>query len=279
MRTAHTNAVRSETYSAHCDAPTRHAMTGLDGKVACITGGSYGIGLTLALGLAEAGATIAIVARDRARTEEAADQVRAVGAKALPLIGDVRSKFDMRAAADAVIGAFGRVDILINNAGVAGAAASEDLAEDEWDRIMDINLKGTFLCCQSFGRHMLKQMSGKIINVSSVAGLGAFPKRAAYGSSKAAVIMLTKVLAVEWADRNVHVNAIAPGVIRTPLNEEMIAKGNLDLAAINRRTPMGRRGETADLLGAVTYLSSSASDYVTGAVLTIDGGWSAYSFL
>jgi len=254
-------------------------MTDLEGKVACITGGSYGIGLTLALGLAEAGATIAILARDRSRTQEAVDRIRAAGGKALPLAGDVRSKPEMEAAAEAVVKAFGRIDILINNAGVAGAAASENLDEGEWDRIIDINLKGTFLCCQSFGRYMLRQKSGKIVNVSSVAGLGAFPKRAAYGSSKAAVIMLTKVLAVEWADRNVRVNAIAPGVIRTPLNEEMIAKGNLDLAAINRRTPMGRRGETADLLGAVAYLSSSASDYVTGAVLTIDGGWSAYSFL
>ena len=254
-------------------------MMNLEGKVACITGGSYGIGLTLALGLAEAGVTIAILARDRSRIDEAADRIRAAGGKALALTGDVRSKAEMQAAADTVIKAFGRVDILINNAGVAGAAPSEDLDEGEWDRIVDINLKGTFLCCQSFGRHMLRQKSGKIVNVSSVAGLGAFPKRAAYGSSKAAVVMLTKVLAVEWADRNVQVNAIAPGVIRTPLNEEMIAKGNLDLAAINRRTPMGRRGETADLLGAVAYLSSSAADFVTGAVLTIDGGWSAYSFL
>ncbi|MEO8754642.1 MAG: glucose 1-dehydrogenase [Casimicrobiaceae bacterium] len=251
----------------------------LEGKVACITGGSYGIGLTLALGLAEAGVDVAIVARDRSRVDDAAARVRKAGGNALALTADVRSKTQVQDAADAVITAFGRVDILINNAGVAGAAPSEDLDESEWDRIVDINLKGTFLCCQSFGRHMLAQKSGKIVNVSSVAGLGAFPKRAAYGSSKAAVIMLTKVLAVEWADRNVHVNAIAPGVMRTPLNEEMIARGNLDLAAINRRTPIGRRGETTDLLGAVTYLASSASDYVTGAVLTVDGGWSAASFL
>ena len=251
----------------------------LDGKVACITGGSHGIGASLALGLAAAGVTVAIVARDRSRTDETAERIRVAGGTALALAGDVRSRSDMQAAADAVVDAFGRVDILVNNAGVAGAAPSEDLDEGEWDRIVDINLKGTFLCCQSFGRHMLRQRSGKIVNVSSVAGLGAFPRRAAYGASKAAVIMLTKVLAVEWADRNVHVNAIAPGVIRTALNEEMIAKGNLDLASINRRTPMGRRGETDDLLGAVVYLSSSASDYVTGAVLAVDGGWSAYSFL
>jgi NAD(P)-dependent dehydrogenase (short-subunit alcohol dehydrogenase family) len=150
-------------------------MTDLEGKVACITGGSYGIGLTLALGLAEAGATIAILARDRSRTQEAADRIRAAGGKALPLAGDVRSKPEMEAAAEAVVKAFGRIDILINNAGVAGAAASENLDEGEWDRIIDINLKGTFLCCQSFGRYMLRQKSGKIVYVSSVAGLGAFP--------------------------------------------------------------------------------------------------------
>jgi NAD(P)-dependent dehydrogenase (short-subunit alcohol dehydrogenase family) len=258
---------------------TERAVMNLEGKVACITGGSYGIGANLALGFTNAGATVAIVARGRSRADETADRIRAAGGKTLVLAGDVRSKADMQAAADAVVGAFGRIDILINNAGVAGAAPSEDLDEGEWDRIVDINLKGTFLCCQAFGRQMLRQKSGKIVNVSSVAGLGAFPKRAAYGASKAAVIMLTKVLAVEWADRNVQVNAIAPGVIRTQLNEEMIARGNLDLAAINRRTPIGRRGETEDVLGAVVYLSSSASDYVTGAVLAVDGGWSAYSFL
>jgi NAD(P)-dependent dehydrogenase (short-subunit alcohol dehydrogenase family) len=248
-------------------------------KVIFITGGTDGIGLALAAAFAKSGAHLAVCARNEQRAQETASTLGASGARAIGLRCDVRNRMDVERSVDRIRAQFGRIDILINNAGVAGAAESESLAEDEWDRIVDTNLKGVFLCSQAVGRHMLEQRAGAIVNVASVAGLSAFPKRAAYGASKAGVVMLTKVLAVEWADRGVRVNAIAPGVIRTPLNEEMIAKGNLDLAAINRRTPMGRRGETDDMVGAVTFLASDAAAYVTGAVLTVDGGWSAYGFL
>lgn len=249
-------------------------MASFEDKVVFITGGTDGIGLSLAQAFAARGARVALCGRDASRAGQVARDLNAFG-----LGADVRKKADVESAVTAIVERYGRIDVLINNAGVAGAAASEDLAEEEWDRIVDTNLKGVFLCSQAAGRHMLKRGNGAIVNVASVAGLDAFPKRAAYGSSKAAVVMLTKVLAVEWAGRGVRVNAIAPGVIRTGLNEQMIARGNLDLAAINRRTPMGRRGETSELVGAVTYLASDDASYVTGAVLAIDGGWSAYGFL
>lgn len=251
----------------------------LAGKVVFVTGGSRGIGRALAIGLAREGAAVALSATTLGAAEATAREIAAAGGRVLPLALDVRRADQVEAAVDAILGHFGTIDVLVNNAGVAGAGPSETFPEEDWDRIVDTNLKGTFLCARAVGRHMLTRRAGKIINVSSVAGLGGFPKRAAYGASKAAVLTLTKVLAVEWADRNVQVNAIAPGVIRTELNDEMIAKGFLSLDAINRRTPMGRRGEPAELVGAVRFLASPEASYITGAVLTIDGGWSAYSFL
>jgi NAD(P)-dependent dehydrogenase (short-subunit alcohol dehydrogenase family) len=178
-----------------------------------------------------------------------------------------------------VVERFGGIDILVNSAGIAGAGPSEELAEEAWDAIVDTNLKGTFLASQAAARHMLANGGGAIVNIASIAGLGGFPGRAAYGSSKAGVIMLTKVLAVEWADRHVRVNAIAPGIIRTELHEAMVAKGHLDLGAIERRTPCRRRGEPADLIGAAVLLASPAAAFTTGAVLAVDGGWSAYAYL
>lgn len=254
-------------------------MAEFEGKVVFVTGGTDGIGRTLAEAFGRAGARVALCGRDEQRAHATAAALAATGIDALGMACDVRRRSEVDEAVARTVDRFGRIDILINNAGVAGAAASEDLAEAEWDRILDTNLKGAFLCAQAAGRHMLRQGAGSIVNVASTAGLDAFPRRAAYSSSKAALIMLTKVLAVEWAARGVRVNAIAPGVIRTPLNEQMIARGNLDLAAINRRTPMGRRGETGDVVGAVRFLASDAAAYVTGAVLAVDGGWSAYGFL
>jgi NAD(P)-dependent dehydrogenase (short-subunit alcohol dehydrogenase family) len=248
--------------------------------VVFVTGGADGIGRALAATFAAGQARVVLTGRTHARAAAEADAIaRDTGGAVLGIGADVRHRAEVESAVEAALARFGRIDVLINNAGVAGAANSEDLAEDEWDRIVDTNLKGVFLCSQAVGRHMLGRGSGAIVNLSSIAGLDAFPRRAAYSSSKAAVAMLTKVLAVEWASRGVRVNAVAPGVIRTPLNEAMIAKGNLDLAAVNRRTPMGRRGETRDVIGAISFLASDEAAYVTGAVLTVDGGWSAYGFL
>jgi NAD(P)-dependent dehydrogenase (short-subunit alcohol dehydrogenase family) len=252
---------------------------GIEGRTVFVTGGSMGIGRTLAEAFAQRGAAVAISARDLDRAERGAAAIRNHGGRVLAISADVRNKQEIEAGVARITEALGPIDVLVNNAGVAGAGPSETFAEDDWDRIVDTNLKGAFITSQAVGRGMLERGSGRIINIASVAGLGAFPKRAAYGASKAALIMLTKVLAVEWADRNVQVNAIAPGVIRTELNEQMIARGFLDLASIERRTPMHRRGETTELVGAVMFLASDEASYVTGACLAVDGGWSAYSFL
>ena len=231
-------------------------------KIVLVTGGSSGIGEAVARTFAAAGARVALSSRTLDHAEM-----------------EVQDRASVAAAVARVCNELGPPDILVNSAGVAGAAPSETLDEAEWDRIVDTNLKGTFLACQAVGRLMLERRAGAIVNLASVAGMAAFPKRAAYSASKAAVIMLTKVLAVEWADRGVRVNAIAPAVIRTAMNERMIAAGNLDLAAIERRTPMHRRGESCEVADAALFLASDAARYVTGSCLEVDGGWTSYGFL
>lgn len=251
----------------------------LQGRVAIVTGASRGIGRALAGALSEAGARVVLAARDVKRLKELAEELDAQGGEALVVPTDITRKSDVEALAAQSLARWGQVDILVNNAGVNAPGASEDLSEEDWDRCMDVNVKGVFLCSQAVGRVMLRQESGSIINIASVAGLVGFPKRAAYGTSKAAVVMLTKILGVEWAKRNVRVNAIAPGVYRTPMNEDMIAKGHLNLELIERRIPMGRRGELAELFGALLFLASDDSRYVTGETIAVDGGWVAYGFL
>jgi NAD(P)-dependent dehydrogenase (short-subunit alcohol dehydrogenase family) len=251
----------------------------LRGKRILITGGTAGIGLDVARSFAAQGASVVLCGRDAARAVEIAADLARSGSRVIGLRADVCSAKDVCAAVGEAIAALGGIDGLVNSAGIAGAHDSESLPEEEWDRIVDTNLKGTFLVCREVGRHMLERRSGSIVNIASVAGEDGFPRRAAYGASKAGVIHLTRVLAAEWADRNVRVNTIAPGVIRTEMNERMIAAGNLNLPAIERRTPMRRRGETSEITSAIRFLLSDAASYVTGANLAVDGGWLAYGFL
>lgn len=248
-------------------------------KVVLVTGGSSGIGEAVARAFCAAGARLALTSRTLERAQDIARSVAANAGTALGVQMEVQDSHSVAAAVARVCDALGPPDILVNSAGVAGAAPSETLDEREWDRIVDTNLKGTFLACQAVGRLMLERRTGVIVNVASIAGIGAFPKRAAYSASKAAVIMLTKVLAVEWADRGVRVNAVAPAVIRTAMNERMIAAGNLDLPSIERRTPMRRRGESSEVADATLFLASDAARYVTGSCLEVDGGWTSYGFL
>jgi NAD(P)-dependent dehydrogenase (short-subunit alcohol dehydrogenase family) len=248
-------------------------------QVIFITGCSGEIGGTIAKAFSSEKFHLALCARNFSPVEEVAREVRQLGGNATPISLDVRRRNEVEGAVETIINAFGKIDVLINAAGIGGGGPSETFSESDWDDIVDTNLKGTFLCAQAVGKYMLSRKSGKIINISSVAGLGAFPQRAAYCPSKAAVISLTKVLAIEWANRNVQVNAIAPGVIRSKMNENMIARGLLDLNAIERRTPMGRRGEASELVGAIKFLCSDEASYITGTTITIDGGWDAYSFL
>lgn len=252
---------------------------GFANNIVLVTGGSSGIGLAVARAFAAAAATVVLTSRAQDRADAAAGEIRAAGGRATGVALEVRDPEAVNAVVDRVCADIGAPDIVVNSAGVAGAAATESLALAEWDRIVDTNLKGTFLVCQAAGRRMLERQRGAIVNLASITGIGAFPKRAAYCSSKAAVIMLTKVLAIEWADRGVRVNAIAPAVIRTEMNEKMIAAGHLDLTSIERRTPMHRRGETDEVAAAALFLASDAARYVTGSCLEVDGGWTAYGFL
>lgn len=250
-----------------------------DGKIVLVTGGSSGIGFAVAKAFGAAGASVVVTSRQQERAEAAAQAIRALGGRATGMALEVRDPSAVSGAIDGMCIDIGVPDVVVNSAGVAGAAPSESLALEEWDRIVDTNLKGTFLVCQAVGKRMLERRSGAVVNVASITGLTAFPKRAAYCASKAAVVMLTKVLAVEWADRGVRVNAVAPAVVRTELNEKMIAAGHLDLASIERRTPMHRRGEPEEVADGVLFLASDAARYVTGTCLEVDGGWTSYGFL
>jgi len=178
-----------------------------------------------------------------------------------------------------VVDEFGKIDILVNNAGMSVVGASAELEESRWRRGIDVMLNGVFFCSQAAGKEMIKQGSGKIINIASVNGIGAFPERACYGSAKAGVMQLTRTLGCEWARYNVNVNAIAPGYIRTQLVEDLLAKGVINESELARRTPAGRLGECEEVAYAAVFLASEESKYIVGQTIVVDGGWSAYMYL
>jgi NAD(P)-dependent dehydrogenase (short-subunit alcohol dehydrogenase family) len=245
----------------------------LEGKVAIVTGSSRGIGRAVAEGLARAGAAVTVNGRDPDTTRSAADEIAAAGGKSLAVPADVSSAADIERLIQTTVTTFGRLDILVNNAGISPYfKPAETMTEGEWDDIMKVNLKGVFLCCQSAGRVMLRQKSGRIINMSSIGGKVALPRLVAYCSAKGAINQLTRVLAVEWASHGIRVNAIAPGYVDTDLT-----KGLRDnpkrLEPMLRQIPLGHLGIPADIVGAAIYLASDASSYVTGHILDVDGGW------
>jgi NAD(P)-dependent dehydrogenase (short-subunit alcohol dehydrogenase family) len=248
----------------------------LAGKTAVVTGSTKGIGLGIARAFAREGARVVVTARNGADCAAVAKELS--GAIAIPAdlaeSGDVR-----RLAREAAHTLGGRVDVLVNNAGQPRVAPSEELGEVEYRYTLDLNLNAYFLLCQELGRGMLERRSGSIINVTSVNGTLAFPKRLAYCVSKAGANMLTKVLAIEWAGSGVRVNAIAPGYVETDFIKGLRAKGLLDFGALARRTPMGRLGTPAEIAEAAVFLASDAASFVTGEILTVDGGWSAYGFV
>lgn len=248
-------------------------------RVAVVTGASRGIGRGIAMRYAEEGAAVVLASRSMDLLSAAARDIEEKGGKALAVPVDVRSPESIQAMVDMTVDTFGRLDIMVNNAGISMAHPSEDLAPEDWARALETDLYGVFFGCRSAGRQMMKQGGGCIINITSMFGIVAAPKRAAYCASKAAGNMLTKVLACEWADRNIRVNAIAPGYILTELVQGVIDRGLIDTRAITRRTPAGRIGKVEDLLEAAVYLASDDSSFVTGSVMTIDGGWTAYGYL
>jgi NAD(P)-dependent dehydrogenase (short-subunit alcohol dehydrogenase family) len=249
---------------------------GLEGKVAVVLGGTSGIGKAIALGLAEAGADVAAVSRRKEKVKETAAEIEKVsGKKAMIVAADV---LDLAAVAEAfrkIAAERGSLDILVNSAGATMKKPSVDLTEDEWDRVVDTNLKALFFSCQAAAKIMIsKGTGGKIINIASLASFVALNEVAAYCASKGGVLALTRALGREWAPQKINVNAIAPGVFRTPLNEHLLdIKERRDMFVA--RTPMGRIGNTDELVGAAIYLASPASDFVTGQSIVVDGGFLA----
>jgi gluconate 5-dehydrogenase len=249
----------------------------IEGKIALVTGGSVGLGAQMATALAEAGANVALAARKVERCEITAEKIRRdCGVKAIALRCHVGNPADVKEMVEAVLREFGRIDILVNNAGTNWGEPAVNYAVKGWRKVMDVNLDGTFFCCQEAGRAMINQGGGKIINIASVAGTRGFePEKmdaVAYPASKAAVINLTKDLAAKWARFNINVNAIAPGWFPTDMTSwTMEDHGD----QIRKGIPMRRLGRDYELKGAVVFLASEASSYVTGEILCVDGGETA----
>lgn len=247
----------------------------LSGRVAVITGGSVGLGRQMAEGLAQMGANLVLCARKKERCLQAAEELRTLGCEVLALSCDVKDPASIQETVDASVKQFGRIDILINNAGTSWGAPVETMTLEQWNKVIETNLTGTFLFSQSVGRVMIGQGRGKIINIASVAGLrGSSPKLPAigYSASKGGVIIFTKDLACKWGMHNIQVNAIAPGWFPTDMSEKVIERNKEALLAA---IPLGRLGGPEDLKGAAIFLASDASNFITGHVLVVDGGQSA----
>lgn len=246
----------------------------LDGRVAVVLGGSSGIGRSLALGLAEAGARVVPSARRSEQLAQVCEEIRALGGTSMGLTSDVTDRESLVTLLKQCEQEFGAVDILVNAAGITQRRPTLELTEAEWQRILDCNLTGTLRGCQIFGRRMVERGYGRIINIASLSSFVAFHEVAAYGVSKAGVVALTQSLAVEWGPRGVCVNAIAPGVFPTELNSKLL-QGTERGHELLLRTPQGRFGNTSELAGACVYLASQAASFTNGAVLTVDGGFLA----
>lgn len=246
----------------------------LNGKVAVVLGGTSGIGRAIARGFAEAGADVIPTSRRAEQSQTAAREIEELGRRSLSITSDVSDRASLEHLLNEALSAFGKVDILVNSAGRTKRAPTIDFLEDDWNDIIDTNLTGTLRACQVFGRHMLERGSGSIINIASLATFVGLHEVAAYSASKAAVGALTKSLAVEWSSRGVRVNAIAPGVFRTALNEKLLDQTERGREFL-LRTPMKRFGDVDELAGAAIFLASEAASFVTGEIMVVDGGFLA----
>jgi len=246
----------------------------LAGRVAAVTGGTSGIGLALVRGLAQAGADVAPISRKQVQVDAAASEVELLGCRAARVQADVSDRASLEAALRETVDSLGKVDILVNCAGITKRTPTLDVTDEEWSSILDTNLTGTLRACQVFGRYMLSRGYGRIVNIASLASFVGLFEVAAYTASKAGVAGLTRALAVEWGSRGVNVNAIAPGVFRTALNSALL-DGTERGKEFLLRTPMRRFGRVEELAGACVFLASDASSFVNGEVLAVDGGFLA----
>lgn len=252
----------------------------LQDKVALVTGSSRGIGRFIALALAKEGAHVALnCSASVDAAGEVANEIRKLGKRTLVIQADVADKKSVDDMVKKVVDEFGRLDILVNNAGMSVVGASVELEEGRWKRGIDVMLTGVFFCSQAAGREMIKQKSGKIINIASVTGINPFPERVCYSTAKAGVVQMTRVLGCEWARYNINVNAVAPGYVKTFLIEDLVEKGQLDLEELETRTPLGRLAKPDEIADAVIFLASDESRYIEGQTIVVDGGWTAYGYL
>ncbi|MBI5570826.1 MAG: glucose 1-dehydrogenase [Desulfomonile tiedjei] len=253
----------------------RHDLFDLGGRVAVVTGASKGLGKSMALALAEAGADVALYARDVEGLKAVKQAIEDLGRRAEFFVVDILNRAAIEGAVEKTLDSFGQVDVLVNNAGVNVRKPVLEITPEEWDLVIDTNLKGYLLIAQAIVPHMLSRGHGKVINMASILGAVGLPTQVAYASSKGGVIQMTKVMALEWAKQGVQVNAIGPTYFETPL----VAQLRNDPERYNfiiDRTPMGRWGQPEELAGVVVFLASKASDFVTGQTIFVDGGWTAW---
>ena len=246
----------------------------LENKVALVTGGGRGLGRAMALALAKAGADVVVASRTQSQLEKVVKEIQETGVRSLPLVADVSKRQDVQEMVSEVKEKLGRIDILVNAAGVNKRMPSLEVTSELWDQIVEINLKGTFLCCQAVVPYMIKQRSGSIINIASLLSAIGIPSLAPYAASKSGVVGLTRVLAAEWASYGVRVNCIGPGYFRTEMTHSLFADKEW-VSRLLRKIPLGRAGTPEDLAGTVVFLASQASRYITGQVLYVDGGFLA----
>ena len=247
-------------------------MKRLAGKVAVVSGSSRGIGFAVARAFAAEGALVVVNSRGREATGEAA---RALGEGAIGVAADVATEAGATGLIAGALEAHGRIDVLVNNAGMSMARDSLELTPEEWRSVLDLNLTAVFLCSQAAARSMKKTGGGSIINTASIQGMTPFPKRVAYGTTKAGVVMMTQILAAEWAPE-IRVNAVAPGYTRTEMVETLRRQGKLDYDAIAARTPLGRLADPEEMAPAYVFLASDESRFVTGQTIAVDGGWTSF---